>query len=148
MQAVVAVGVIVAAGEEHADLVPAGGDDPAVSVGQLGRLGDEPFCHDASRFLHGRGGAPPAPLLQKRPPATMPRAPQFAFRLAPRMIAPHFAAPLEIAAANSSGEVTRGSSTFGRRKRSRNAGSPNTFFTSAFTLATISRGVPAGANRP
>src|SRR5438270_1292510 len=91
-----------------------------------------------------RGAVPPAPLLQKAPAPHNAGAHQFAFSLAPRMIAPHFSAPREIAAANSSGDVTRGSSTFGRRKRSWNAGSPNTFFTSVLILATISGAVPAG----
>src|SRR5262249_39734752 len=65
VQALIAVGVVGAARTEDADLVPAGSDDPPVSVIELGRLGDEPFGHAARsrlRLLRRR-------LLQKRPHA-------------------------------------------------------------------------------
>jgi hypothetical protein len=46
VQAGVAVGVVGAAGEEHADLMPASGDDAPVAVGELRCLGDEPLGHE------------------------------------------------------------------------------------------------------
>src|SRR5262245_14278803 len=45
MHAVIRIGVVVAVLEEHADLVLAGDDDAAVSVLQLGRLGDKTLGH-------------------------------------------------------------------------------------------------------
>src|SRR5712671_4332324 len=51
MQAVVAVGVVGPALEEHPHLMLAGDDDPALSVLEVGGFGDETFGH--FRALHG-----------------------------------------------------------------------------------------------
>src|SRR5712691_8684773 len=77
MKAVIAVGVVGAVLVEHADLMAAGGDDAAIPVGHLRRLGNEPFGHVAF---------PPCPYdseMRWREQSTS--APKGAKRLGPRV---------------------------------------------------------------
>src|SRR5207248_1961389 len=54
MDAVIAVGVVVAILEEHADLVPAGDHDAAVAILHVAGLGDEGFGHGRAPKALGR----------------------------------------------------------------------------------------------